>query len=417
MTSMETPSVGFVRPIATHRVIALAGLFLFISVAAASREHTHKTQSSDASLVVHEWGTFTSIAGADGDAMQWLPLQGKSDLPSFVERNSNATVKGDLCGTIRMETPVVYFYSPHETTVSVHVSFAQGLLTEWYPHVTSVGPANPTYLVALDSRTRGAISWNSVTITPGLDPVFRREAAASHYYAARATSASPISISAPSGEQHEKFLFYRGVAGFAPPVSAKVQGASQLQLRNRATQSIPALILFERRGQRIGYRLISPLANSGTIAVETPSTSGTLDSLRTDFEDLLVAQGLFPDEAQAMLETWRDSWFEEGSRLFYIVPRPFVDSVLPLSIQPASGQLVRAFVGRIELVTPATEEDVTAALLNRDNETLKRYGRFLPAIVQVMLSRRADPADANRLRQALSEYYAWSFPPTSRPPQ
>ena len=33
---------------------------------------------------MHEWGTFTSVAGEDGAALQWRPLEGQSDLPSFV---------------------------------------------------------------------------------------------------------------------------------------------------------------------------------------------------------------------------------------------------------------------------------------------------------------------------------------------
>ena len=30
-----------------------------------------------------------------------------------------------------------------------------------------------------------------------------------------------------------------------------------------------------------------------------------------------------------MVETWRDSWFEEGARLIYIMPSRSVDAVLP----------------------------------------------------------------------------------------
>ena len=30
---------------------------------------------------VHEWGTFTSVAGRDGAAMNWQTLSGTSDLP------------------------------------------------------------------------------------------------------------------------------------------------------------------------------------------------------------------------------------------------------------------------------------------------------------------------------------------------
>jgi hypothetical protein len=63
------------------------------------------TSTSDRSpVIVHEWGTFTSIAGADGTAVEWLPQAGPTDLPCFVERN-RFNRKGGLSGTVRMETP------------------------------------------------------------------------------------------------------------------------------------------------------------------------------------------------------------------------------------------------------------------------------------------------------------------------
>ncbi len=36
------------------------------------------------SLTAHEWGTFTSIAGMDGSAVEWSPLSESTDLPAFV---------------------------------------------------------------------------------------------------------------------------------------------------------------------------------------------------------------------------------------------------------------------------------------------------------------------------------------------
>jgi hypothetical protein len=54
--------------------------------------------------------------------------------------------------------------------------------------------------------------------------------------------------------------------------------------------------------------------------LESPVLTGSLDSLSGDLEAILADQGLHPDEAHAMVQTWRDSWFEEGSRLIYIVP-------------------------------------------------------------------------------------------------
>ncbi len=77
-------------------------------------------------LVVHEWGTFTSIADPNGNAAEWLPLGGASDLPSFVFHFRNPGFKAGLRGTVRMETPVLYFYSPQETSVSVKVDFPHG---------------------------------------------------------------------------------------------------------------------------------------------------------------------------------------------------------------------------------------------------------------------------------------------------
>jgi hypothetical protein len=102
-----------------------------------------------------------------------------------------------------------------------------------------------------------------------------------------------------------------------------------------------------------------------------------------------------------MLETWGDSWFEEGSRLIYIVPRQYVDSILPLSISPAPAQLARVFVGRIELITPATRKSIETAIATRDGATLRKYGRFLYPIFDVILAQRSDPATKDPLWEEL----------------
>jgi len=102
------------------------------------------------------------------------------------------------------------------------------------------------------------------------------------------------------------------------------------------------------------------------------------------WEGILVDQGLYPDEAHAMVETWRDSWFEEGSRLIYIVPRRFIDNVLPITINPAPGQIVRVFVGRLEIVTPATAQAIETAVASDDEVTLNKFGRFLEPILQTV---------------------------------
>src|SRR5215831_7973948 len=84
-------------------------------------------------FAVHEWGTFTSVAGGDGSAIDWDALGCTSDLPRFVNDLGFRGFKLRLRGTVRMETPVLYFYSPTEVEAHVKVAFPKGLITEWYP--------------------------------------------------------------------------------------------------------------------------------------------------------------------------------------------------------------------------------------------------------------------------------------------
>jgi hypothetical protein len=285
-----------------------------------------------------------------------------------------------------METPVIYFYSSHETRVSVRVSFSKGFITEWYPQPTRLQPSTALSSDALyKPHDDGSIEWDAIGVGPNLTPDFPREKSPSRYYAARDTSATPVSVRTPSGEQREKFLFYRGVSTMSLPLSAKVLPSGAILFDNLASQPSPALIVFERRGDKVGYQLVSSPQNHAVL--ETPSISGTINSVRRDLESLLTAQGLYPEEAYAMLETWGDSWFEEGSRLIYIVPRAYVDSILPLSITPAPAQLSRVFVGRLELITPATEKSIETAVASRDGDTLRKYGRFLYPIFSVIVAK------------------------------
>ena len=374
----------------------------------------HKAQPSDlgrearpvySSLTAHEWGTFTSIAGMDGNAVEWSPLTWSTDLPAFVEHFRDPGYKLGLRGTVRMETPVLYFYSSREETVSVTVAFAKGVITEWYPHASRVEPAGNLYGETLrKAGASGSIAWDSVTLAANGRPDFRVEGRSSHYYAARMTSSTPLRVKTAAGEQQEKFLFYRGVSGLSVPLSATLDTEGKLRIKNLGDQEIPTTILFERRGDRVGYRIGGPLQQEAIL--DAPELTSTIDQLGRDLEGILVAQGLYQDEARAMVETWRSSWFEEGSRLLYIVPPAFVNEVLPLSINPASAQTVRVFVGRLELVTPATEKAVETAFATHDTATLKAYGRFLEPTLATMIKKEKNPAQTRRCQEYLNSVYS-----------
>lgn len=331
-------------------------------------------------LTVHEWGTFTSVAGLSGLAVDWQPAGGPSDLPCFVD-SLVGRVKSGLRGKIRMETPVLYFYGSSEEPVDVTVSFPDGRITEWYP---------PTDL------SDGGIRWQDVVLEPADSPVLPTEAGPSHYYAARETDAVPLRV----GDDFEKFLFYRGVGNFQPPVSARVSDDGR-SIRvsgfpsDSAEAPIAALVQFESRDGRIAYRIatteeldrVNTEVGGRLPSAPDPSWTRDMSRLGKDLSSMLVAAGLYRREADAMVETWRDSWFEVGSRIFYLVPGATVDALLPLEIQPEPAEVRRAFVGRAEVLTPATLDEVADALEAGDTRALEPYGRFLEPILDQLVAR------------------------------
>ncbi len=384
-------------------------LLLSAALAGAMAAAVAAARPGQAGLVVHEWGTFTSVAGPTGWSVDWAPLSGPQDLPCFVSHQTptqpglgNIQVKGrDIYGLlrilpqlaaasgpatasgqaptiavppavmtakVRMETPVLYFYSRERVDVDVKVSFRQGVMSEWYPaaSVPAVNLAQPLV------TTTGSIEWPSVEVRPGVDVTYPQDAVKSHYYAARDVDAAPLQV----GGQFEKFLFYRGLADFQPTITATVERNGDV------VASVPpgttGLVLFERRHGHVGYRVGHVAGDRVTLS---RPRAGSVDALRTNLETMLTASGLYPREAKAMVETWRDSWFEEGTRIFYVIPKAVVDERLPLTISPAPAEISRVFVGRLELITPDIKDDVERAIVNNDLDTLSSYGRFLDSIV------------------------------------
>jgi hypothetical protein len=382
---------------------SLSVLALLVSSAAGLiADDIHSAASSG--LTVHEWGTFTSVAGEDGSAIEWDALGCKTDLPGFVNDYGYRGFKVGLLGTVRMETPVIYFYSARELDAHVKVSFPRGLITEWFPGAEYQvfqksginGPVRrlASNLSRLDMSLRsltGAIEWRGIKVQPGASLALPVESSPSRYYAARGTDAAPLTV----GDQNEKFLFYRGVGRFQIPLSARISLDGKILVENRGHDAVPFVMLFENRGGHLGYRNAGAVEQSTTL--DPPSLDGSFAPLRYDLEAALVTQGLFPKEAQAMLETWRDSWFEEGSRLIYIVPSSAIDAILPLQVDPAPLETARVFVGRIELVTSETKQSVEEAIAKADTPTINRYVRFLDPILQRISSE--SPSKANQVEQ------------------
>jgi hypothetical protein len=356
-----------------------------------------KIEAQDQSLqknrfVAHEWGTFTSVSTADGAAQYWNPLSGPTELPSFVYRSAEASrgqcIKCDLA-LVRMETPVVYFYSDRDLNVSVKVDFPRGRITEWYPQART---------------TKESINWGGFIVEPRAKERFPVDRSRSHYYPARETDAAPIRLGDEQRIEQEKFLFYRGIGNFDVPLSTRLAG-DQVIVRDKGREGIAGVIVFENREGRMGWR--SHGALNGEYAIARPTLGQPVESLHCEMENALVAEGLYPKEAAAMVKTWRDSWFEEGLRVFYIVPRRATDAILPITIKPAPSELTRVFVGRAEIITPEMEKYILAAvkLFNETSpesreaaiKSVQRYGRFADPVLRGAVSYTRDVTEQRRI--------------------
>jgi hypothetical protein len=393
---------------------ALMAASFVVARPAASGSQSVNSRKSAGHLVVHEWGTFTSIAGKNGFAVEWRPLNAASDLPTFVYdtdgltsgiglRHGKRCFKCETEALVRMETPVIYFYSDRETVVSVSVAFNGGKITEWYPQARTVYVPGPN-----DLRNPSIIDWGRITVMPGSEENFPIEAKPSHYYPARETDAAPIRVCAGRSPEREKFLFYRGVGTFDLPVAANIADGKVL-ISNTSRQRFGRFILFENQNGRIGYRIQDKF--KGDLSLERPELNQTLEALEAELQAILVEQGLYDKEALAMIKTWHDSWFEEGLRILYVLPRAVTDSVLPINIDPKPSELTRVLVGRVEIVTPEMEKGIENAISTADvNQSVQqaadkirlKYGRFAEPVLKTVLEKTSDPERRERIQQIIS---------------
>ena len=354
-------------------------------------------------LVAHEWGTFTSFSGSDGVPAAFAP--NNSDLPGFVYDSRIEGGKGGRFqrgGLVSMETPVVYFYTDRETRVTVNVDFPKGWITEWYPFAHGA-PAR----TMRDDRAPGqSIKWN-VRLTPDEEAKFpvEKHARENHYYHARETDAVPLQVELDGRDlregrddygdrllrgatllQREKFLFYRGVGAFPPPVTVKALGGDRVNVINTSGGKATGLVLVTVRDGKLGFRPVADLESGATAEAQLPAADGSRTALGDDLVKELTAAGLYEKEAKAMVKTWDSAWFgEEGTRLLYLVPRAKTDELLPLTMDPKPTELVRVLVGRHDFLTPEAEAVADRELqrlraaqaeLNAAQSALQKLGRF-----------------------------------------
>ena len=154
--------------------VSASVLFAVAVLSAASAA----TAARPATLIVHEWGTFTSCQQANGHALGGINTDDEPvppfvhDLaPGLIHAFSKGLPAAKQSVTMRLETPVLYFYpsaSAPKQLVNVFVRFRGGWLSQFYPDAVaaapgiSVGKKGAVYVGHLTASTVGSLRWTGV---------------------------------------------------------------------------------------------------------------------------------------------------------------------------------------------------------------------------------------------------------------
>jgi hypothetical protein len=332
-------------------------------------------------MVIHEWGTFTVLQDDAGSAIAGInvddvpvpdfvydampgQLQALDDLSPALEaahpQNKGIPPSANPLITMRLETPVIYVHPGANgagQALDVQVVLHGGWLSQFFPQAVAAYPTRQVGRfirpVPLSGSTISSLSWSGIRIgTPSDTAPASTDAV---WTAPRQVSAAELGV----GNQAERFLFYRGVAHLDAPVHVRRAADGRLSMSiDAGAGTIPHVQLVDIRPDgSVAYRRIEVSAAAVSDAgperfADTDYSPGKRAALRQELAADLRRNGLFADEAEALLNTWDGSYFRSaGLRLFFIVPRAWVDTVLPMNVNlPAS--IERAMVGRIDLISP-----------------------------------------------------------------
>jgi hypothetical protein len=334
---------------------------------------TAQPAAAAGSLIIHEWGTFTSFQDSRGRTIPGINVDDEP-VPKFVHRLSEAQIfttrstpaswsqGAPRCHpevTLRLETPVLYFYPQSgfafDQPFDVRASFTDGWLTEFFP---AAAARNPGFPQDLQQSARGSIQWKALRLS--------RESSASmpetteHVWLAPRNVKSAVVINS-DGAEAEKYLFYRGVGHLDAPIVVSEEADSlsiSLRKGEKLLTSLPRMWIVQvSADKQLTYRSIKP-AMQRTVTAALPSANPApngLAALRLELKAALTAEGLYEDEADAMLATWQLSYFDsEGMRVFFVLPRSWTDAQLPLSTS-VPADITRVMLGRVELISAHQE--------------------------------------------------------------
>lgn len=424
----------------------LVGSLIQPMTEAATTANLLQSELAAPAYTLHEWGTFTSVSGSDGKLLNGLDRE-EEHLPSFVYAldgmHNHRLIRPGSKGisyirplrnvTIKMETPVIYFYSETPFRAQVKVDFQGGSISQWYPQRSSGEtapivqrgtPASPIAVLSasaapvrataqsvpaapqgqrslpaqnfqgfggidFQSPRRGSITWNVDVLDKDANRGLAfKPGETLNWIRPRTSAANLLKV----GNEYEDYLFYRGVGNFALPINLSVDQDEVLKITNNSKEQVPFLFVHEITADHKTRFLAIPqgITSGGSIEIPVAELKSTVHWQASIYQQMLSGltdTGLYPAEANGMIQTWWKSYFTTpGLRVFWVVPRSDTEAILPLSVNPAPKQLVRTLVGRSEVLRPSFEKTLVEAYQNTQKTPLawKKYAddRFGKAYLQ-----------------------------------
>lgn len=374
------------------------------------------SQAQAANLTVHEWGTFTSFMGSNGELIEGMHHEDEA-LPAFVyglkkdaptpqpqpptprppqpapchphskvgcetlmslfathsEFFPEAPISAGV--TQKMETPVIYFYGDQGKKVNVEINFPQGIITQYYPQSSY---SYPKLAEARELKDSHFIF--DVTLLAANESNLPLVNSQSIWSPARQVP-NANAVRTDNGDK-EKFIFYRGIGNFPSPLKVSSDLKDVLTLENVSQSPISMAIVLNSNGKTGNIAVVNNLTSKTQVAV--PSLVNGLDfniyiqKTKAVIIDSLVKNGLYTDEAVAMVNTWQRSYFNTpGIRVLYIVPSEDTESILPLNVKPAPNELKRVLVGRVEVMTKNEEAKYLQVIQSNAIINIEtNFGRF-----------------------------------------
>ncbi|MCZ7648559.1 MAG: hypothetical protein M5U26_25415 [Planctomycetota bacterium] len=404
-------------------VLMLAGCAVW---ARAEEDATHP-----ADLIVHEWGTFTTMQGSDGVTLEGLHHD-EEQLPKFVYDREKLDAEHEnmkMYARLKMETPVTYFYTPKPLDIRVKVRFPGGILTQWFPNALSFEPGIAEPGQPGPALKDGVLDWGRVHLEPpgGPPPELPEVAPDDPWTFARQTDSAFVSVRNPYGVgspfEYEKYLFYRGLGNLELPLVLTTQPGGGVSLRNRGRLPLRELFVLRVEDGKAAFRRVTALEPGARakltveLGVDAAAVEAVAAALGAELEQTLTGLGLYPKESRAMVATWTRSYFHTpGLRVLYALPLETTEALLPLEVQPAPRECVRVLIARAEGLTPEGESrvrDLVAALDAESFEArdtarqgLEALGRFAEPQLRRALATSAQPELQARVRALLERFGA-----------